>query len=118
SFTIDQPILRNFWIDSPRATILINKKNLQISEWQLRNQLITTIAAVEAAYYDLIFLRENVKVQRTALDLANQLLRENKKRVEVGALAPLDEKQAESQVAASLAALIEAEQNYAIQQNT
>lgn len=118
SLSFDQPLLRNFWIDAQRATIQINKKNLKSSEWQLRGQIISTIAAVEAAYYDLIFYRENVQVQRTALELANQLLRENKKRVEVGALAPLDEKQAESQVAASVAALIEAEQNYAIQQNT
>jgi outer membrane protein len=115
--TMRQPLLRDFWIDSPRRTILINKKNVSESEWQLRDRLIVTVSAVEQAYYNLIFLRESVKVQRTGLDLANQLLRENKKRVEVGALAPLDEKQAESEVARSVAALIEAEQNYAVQQN-
>lgn len=112
-----QPLLRDFWIDAPRRTILINRKNVNQSEWQLRDELIQTISAVEEAYYNLIFMREAVKVQRTGLDLANQLLRENKKRVEVGALAPLDEKQAESEVARSLAALIETEQNYAVQQN-
>src|SRR5262249_6694242 len=41
--------------------------------------------------------------------LAERLLAENKKRVEVGALAPLDEKQAESQVAGSRADLLAAE---------
>jgi outer membrane protein len=67
---------------------------------------------VEQAYYNLIFARENVKVQATALELASQLLRENKKRVEVGALAPLDEKQSEAEVASTRAALIEAERAF------
>src|SRR5688572_178378 len=63
-----QPLLRNFWIDANRAEIMVNKKRLQIAEWQFRRQLITTIASVEIAYYDLIRTRENIKVQRTALD--------------------------------------------------
>jgi outer membrane protein TolC len=117
SISLQQPLLRDFWIDQPRATILINKKNLQISEWQLRLQLITTIAAVENAYYDLIRARENIKVQRAALDYNNQLLRENKKRVEVGAMAPLDEKQAEAEVAQGVATLLQTEQAYAVALN-
>jgi outer membrane protein TolC len=114
---MDQPLLRNAWIDAERATIMINKKNLQISEWSLRDQFIQSIAQVESDYYDLIVFRELVQVQRTVLEANNQLLRENKKRVEVGAMAPLDEKSAESEVAKSVADLIQAEQNYAIQQN-
>jgi outer membrane protein TolC len=115
--SINQPLLRDFWIDQPRATIKINQKRLQISEWQLRAQLITTIGAVENAYYDLIRARENIKVQRSALEYNNQLLRENKKRVEVGALAPLDEKQAEAEVARGVATLLQTEQAYAVALN-
>ncbi|MGZ8939550.1 MAG: TolC family protein, partial [Limisphaerales bacterium] len=115
--SLRQPLLRNFWIDQPRATILINKKRLQISEWLLRAQLITTVSQVENAYFDLIRARENIKVQRAALDYNNQLLRENKKRVEVGALAPLDEKQAEAEVARGVAGLLSTEQAYALALN-
>ncbi|HTG42901.1 MAG TPA: TolC family protein, partial [Verrucomicrobiae bacterium] len=53
-----------------------------------------------------------------ALDYNNQLLRENKKRVEVGALAPLDEKQAEAEVARGVATLLQTEQSYAVALNT
>jgi outer membrane protein TolC len=115
---LQQPLLRDFWIDAPRMQIALNKRNLAISEWQLRDQLMQTITAVEEAYYNLIFMRENVRVQQTALKLANELLAANKKRVEVGQLAPLDERQAESQVASTVADLIEAERNYLVQQNT
>jgi outer membrane protein len=117
NFTVQQPLLRNFWIDQARMTIMVNKKRVKISEWQLRQQLIATISSVENAYYDLIRARENIKVQRAALDYNNQLLRENKKRVEVGALAPLDEKQAEAEVARGVAALLQTEQAYAVQLN-
>jgi len=114
TLNLRQPILRDFWIDAYRREILLDKKRLKISEWQLRDQLITTIALVETAYYTLIQSRENIKAQRAALDYANQLLRENKKRVEVGALAPLDEKQAEAEVASAVANLLVTEQNYAV----
>jgi outer membrane protein len=117
TLSLSQPLLRDFWIDQPRMTIMVNKKRVQISEWQLRQQLINTISAVESAYYDLIRARENIKVQRAALEYNNQLLRENKKRVEVGALAPLDEKQAEAEVARGVAALLQTEQVYALQLN-
>ena len=104
-----QPLLKNFWIDSTRLQIFLDKQNVKISELDLRSQLMTTITAVEEAYYDLIFALDNVKVQRNALELADQLVAENKKRVEVGAMAPLDAKQSESQAASSRADLLAAQ---------
>jgi outer membrane protein TolC len=115
--TLRQPLLKNFWIDSARANILIAKNRLKYSEQILRLQIMTTVTSVEQAYYNLIFARENVKVQETALQLAERLLWENKKKVEVGQMAPLDEKQAESQAAASKADLLAAQQALDAQEN-
>ncbi|MBM3881475.1 MAG: TolC family protein [Verrucomicrobia bacterium] len=111
---MSQPLLKNFWIDGARLNIRVNKNNLKISELTFEQQVMNTVAAVQQAYYSLIAARETVKVQEKALELAEQLLRENKKRVEVGVLAPLDEKQAESQVAASRADLLGAQSNLRI----
>jgi outer membrane protein TolC len=107
-FTVRQPLLKNFWIDSTRLQILLDKGSLKQSELDVRLQVMTTVTAVEEAYYNLIFSQENIKVQQKALELAERLVAENKKRVEVGALAPLDEKQAESQAAGSRADLLSA----------
>jgi outer membrane protein len=104
-----QPLLKNFWIDNTRLQIQLDKRDLKISQEDFRDQLMTTITDVEQAYYEVIFAQENVRVQQSALELADRLLAENKKRVELGALAPLDEKQAESQVASSRADLLQAE---------
>ena len=114
---LDQPLLRDFWIDAGRAQILINKKALKISELGLMHQLMVTISNVEQAYYNLIFAGESVKVQEKARELFERLLMETRKKVEVGSLAVLDEKQAESQVATSKADLLATRRNLAVQEN-
>jgi len=115
--TLKQPLLRNFWIDAPRLNIRINKKNLKIAELALRQQIMNTVAKVEIAYYELIFTREKVKVEEKALELARQLLADNRMRLEAGKLRPLEEKQSEAQVAAIEADLIAARQARIEQQN-
>jgi len=114
---LSQPRLKNFWIDGTRLRISVAKNRLTWSEQGLRLRLMDNIHLVELAYYDLIAARENVKVQEQALQLADRLLAENKRRVEVGALAPLDEKQAASQVAARRADLQAAQARLAVAQN-
>ncbi len=117
SVTLDvtQPLLKNFWIDQPRLTIRVAKNRLKSSELALKLKIMTTLTAVEQAYYDLIAMREQVKVQEMALELALRLVEENRKRVEVGTMAPLDEQQAEAQAAAIRADLISARNALAIQ---
>jgi outer membrane protein TolC len=118
SIQLRQPLLKNFWIDGTRLTIELNEKQLGVSQLTLELQIMTTVTAVETAYYDLILAEDSVRVQEKALQLAERLLAENKKRVEVGAMAPLDEKQAEAQVATTRADLLAAQRLLAVQQNT
>jgi outer membrane protein TolC len=106
--SLRQPLLKNLWIDSTRLAVLLDKSNLRMSVLDLRNQIMTTVTTVEKAYYDLIYDQENIKVQQKAVELAERQLMENRKRVEVGTMAPLDEKQAESLAAQSRADLIAA----------
>jgi outer membrane protein len=115
--SLDQPLLKNFWIDNNRLQIKLSKANLKISEQSLSLQIMQTVTAVMTNYYSLLYARGNVDAQATAYKLAEQLVAENVKRVEVGALAPLDEKQSESQAAASLAALQAAQQALVVQEN-
>ncbi len=115
---LTQPLLKNLWIDAPRLSVRTGRLDLNISRHRLRDTLIQTVTAVENAYFDLIFAAKNVEVQRKSLELAEQLLEDNRKRVKVGAMAPLEEKQAESQVAARKADLISALQNLGTRQNT
>jgi outer membrane protein TolC len=118
SIQLTQPLLKNFSIDTTRHTILVSRKDLKKSEQDVVHQIISTVTSVQQAYYELIYARENVKVLEKSLELAQQLLSENKKRVEVGVLAPLDEKQAESQVASAKADVLTGRLGYETAQNT
>jgi outer membrane protein TolC len=117
---VTQPLLKNFWIDSTRLTILVAKNRLKYSEQALRLQIITTVTAVENAYYELIFARENVKVQQEALVLAQTQLDDDKRRMAVGTVAERGGtiEQDEAQVALSQANLIAAQNTLSVDQNT
>jgi outer membrane protein len=108
SFSIDQPLLKNFWIDSTRLGIRVAKNRLKYSELALKFQIMQTATTLEQAYYDLIYDRQNVVVQEKAVELAERLVAENKKKLEVGTMAPLDLQSAEAQAATSRAAVIAA----------
>ena len=115
--SLTQPLLRNLSIDSGRLTILVAKKDLKISELGLSRDVMVVVTDVEKVYYELIAAEESVKVQEKAVQLAEKLYEENRKRVEVGALAPLDEKQSLSRVATSKADLQSARQALATSEN-
>lgn len=115
---LTQPLLKNFWIDNTRLQIKVAKNTLKQSEQGLRQQLITSVTAVENAYYELIYARENLVVEQQALNLAQTQLDQDKQRVQVGSLAPLDVQQDEAQVAQSKANLIAAQYTLAQDQNT
>lgn len=105
-----QALLRDFWTDSNRVQISIAKKDLKISEQVVRLQLMSTVLEVELAYYDLIYASENVKVRQSALDLANELLTDDRRRIAASAMVPLDEKLAESKVESAKADLLAAQE--------
>src|SRR5208337_5082923 len=84
----------------------------------LRQQMITSVTAVENAYYELIYAQENVKVQQEALNLAQTQLDQDKQRVQIGTMTQLDQQQDEAQVASSKANLIAAQSTLTTDQNT
>jgi outer membrane protein TolC len=116
-FVVSQPLLKNLWIDQARLNIRVGKNRLKYSEQTLRLQIMQTITTLEQAYNILIYNRENVVVQEQALQAAQRLVAENRKKVEVGSLAPLDLESAEAQAASNDANLIAARSALAVQEN-
>jgi HAE1 family hydrophobic/amphiphilic exporter-1 len=116
--SVTQPLLQNFWIDSTRLTIKVNKNRLQQSQQVFRGQVITSITAVQIAYYELIFALENLKVQQEALELSQTQLDQDKQRLAIGTLAQLSVSQDQSQVAQNRANVISAQSTLETDQNT
>ena len=94
-----QPLLRNYKIDGVRQQVMINKKNREISDVQLQQSIAVTTRNVKNAYWDLVYAINNLAVQQQSLQLAQQQYRDNRARVEIGTMAPLDIVQAEAEVA-------------------
>lgn len=89
-FSFDQPLLRNFGVDINRRNVNVARNTLGFSREAFRTVLTNTVLAVEQAYYDLIFARQNLEVQRQSLFLAKDQERITQIRIDVGASAPLD----------------------------
>jgi outer membrane protein len=104
-----QPLLRNFKIDGVRQQLLVSQKNREIADTQLQQSIAVTVRNVRNAYYDLMGAIASLAVQRQSLDLARQSLKDNRARVEIGTMAPLDIVQAEAEVATREEAVILAE---------
>ena len=60
--------------------------------------MINIISQVQSAYWDLVYARKNLEVQKDAVKQARAQLESNKHQVEAGTLAPLDVVSAETQV--------------------
>jgi outer membrane protein TolC len=94
-----QPLLRDFSIDNTRQQLVITQLNQDISEIQLQATIINTLSNVRNAYWDFVFAVQSVEVARRSVELAEQLVRDNQTRVEVGTMAPIDVIQAQAQAA-------------------
>jgi outer membrane protein TolC len=104
-----QPLLRNFRIDQTRSTLMIQTLQAQITDLNLRSILTITEAAVRNAYWDLVFAIDNVEAARRNLELSAKLVQDNRAKVEIGTMAPIDVVQAQAEEATRRQALVTAE---------
>jgi outer membrane protein len=94
-----QPILRGFRIDGVRSQLIVTKLNQEMSEINLRATVTSTLANVRNAYWDLVYAIQAVEVAERSLALATKLVEDNRSRVEVGTMAPIDVVQAQAEEA-------------------
>ena len=109
AFTLTQPLLRGFRIDNNRQQLVVTGLNRDASEIQLRGTIASTLANVRNAYWELVYAIQALDVARGSLDLATKLVTDNRARVEVGALAPLDVVQAQAEEATRRQAVAQAD---------
>jgi outer membrane protein TolC len=106
SVSITQPLLNGYGLAMGTRNIRIAKNNRKIADWAFAAQAITTITNTITAYWELVYARENVRVNQQAVTVAEKLYEDNKKQLEIGSLAPLDVTRSESELAADTASLI------------
>jgi outer membrane protein len=118
SFTFTQPLMRNFRIDANRRSILINKKNMDLSDSQFRQRVIDIISSVQRAYWDLVFAIKNEQIARDTVELTRTQLSNNQKQVEAGTLAPIELRSTEAALEARKGDVVLALQAITTAENT
>lgn len=109
NFNYTQPLLRNFTIDSTRQQLALGQKQAEIVDVQLQQQITQTSRNVRNAYYDLVGAIAQLGVARASLQLAQQQLKDNETKVEVGTMAPIDITEAQAEVSQREEAVIVSE---------
>ena len=98
-FSYVQPLLRNLGRAANRWRILVARNGVEAGESRYRLQVLETLGAAEKAYWDLHFALMDLRTQRASLQLAKDFLEQNRIKVRVGTLAPIEITQAEAGVA-------------------
>ena len=110
AITLQQPLLRNLWIDKYRQTILLRQKDLKISELAMRARVMNLIYSIQQAYYELIYQKEQVEVQEQALNLVDQLAVTTRHQIEIGSSAAVELPQVQAQEESVRTALVSSQQ--------
>jgi len=115
---LTQPLLNGFGRTVNQRYILEAKNTVKVGESQLAQQVISTVTQVATDYWELVFARENVKVEQVAVAADEQLYENNKKQLEIGTMAPLDVITAQSQLASDQQALVQAQTTQLLDETT
>lgn len=108
-FNVSQPLLRNRGLLPQKAPLVIARRNYQQSRHTFLGQVQDSISNAVNRYWDVVESRDNLKVLRKSLELAEETYKLDKRKLELGALPPLDIYRSESQVANRRVQVIQAE---------
>jgi outer membrane protein TolC len=99
SVTVQHNLLQGFGVAVNERSIVVARNNLAMSDLGFRTTVLRTIATVLNNYWALVGDYEDLKAKQDALTTAQQFVSENRKRVDLGALAPIDLVTSRSQLA-------------------
>ena len=106
SLSITQNLLNGFGLAVNRRAYHKARNNLKANDLTFEQQVIATVANVVNLYYDLVTFNDDLKIDRQTFELDTRLYQDNKKRAELGAIAPIDVIQAEADMKAAQQAVV------------
>jgi outer membrane protein TolC len=104
-----QSLLRNFGREATASNLIVAQYGSKAADYAFKLAVINQVAATDSAYWDVVFAKRNLENKRQALALAQQQLKENQIRVQVGTMAPIEVTSSEASVAQAEQDIITAE---------
>ncbi|MCP4640890.1 MAG: TolC family protein [bacterium] len=108
SLSLTQPLLRGRGKNANMARIRQAVNSRRSGEHQLEQQVMTTMADVVKAYWDLVGAVDQVRVREESLQNAERLLQINERRLEIGTGAAIEVLQAKAALAGRVSDLVSA----------
>ncbi|HZR83760.1 MAG TPA: TolC family protein [Candidatus Binatia bacterium] len=99
SVTLNQPLLRDFGLYFTRLRIDIAEVATDAAIEDYRAAVADFITRVIRGYWDVVLTNEVLRVRQDSLALAQQTVRDNRTRVDVGVLPPVAVKESEAEAA-------------------
>jgi outer membrane protein len=116
SLSIQHNLLRGFGVAVNARSITVARINLKNTELQFKGQVIGVVSQVLTAYYALGADQDNIRAKQAAMETAQQLSTNVREQIRIGSLAPLEQTNAEAQLAVSRRDLVDAESALAQQE--
>lgn len=99
SFNFTQPLWRDLRIDTGRRSLMVARKNRELSTERLRQRAIERVTIAIEYYWELVYAWQNMEVQNEGVRLATEQYQSNRRQSEQGLLAPIEVVAAEREVA-------------------
>lgn len=116
SLSFQHNFLQGFGTAVNSRFITAARATLKADDLTFKGEVISVVANVLSLYYGLVADYQDVKARESAFTVAQQFFENNKKEVQIGAMAPLDVTTAEAQVASSQQDLVVSQTNLQQQQ--
>lgn len=111
TLNIRQPLLSGYGPAVSKARRRLSKISLEQAQLNFQATVLSIINGAESAYHSLVFAQEQRAVRKAALELAKNLLEENKAKEQTGIATSLDVLQAQVGVANATDRLLRAEKS-------
>ena len=111
TLSFNQPLMQGFGIELNSRNLIQAKDDREIADIAFSQQVMATVAQVEDIYWNVVTANESVKVAQEAVDLAQKILNDTQRQVEIGTMAPLQVTQAKATLATDQQTLIAAQTN-------
>ncbi len=108
---ITQNLLQGFGSAVNGRNIRVQRNNVKVTDLQFKQQVITTVSAALNLYWDLVAFGEDLRARQQEVSTAQQLLEDNKRQVQIGALAEIEITRAEAQLYSSQQDLVVSQTN-------
>ncbi|HEY6466035.1 MAG TPA: TolC family protein [Candidatus Acidoferrales bacterium] len=107
--TLTQPLLNGFGYVPNERYIIEAKNTVRVGEWQFKLAAINDVTTTATDYWNLVYARQNVTVEQQTVSVDQQLYNDNKDKLRIGTMSPLDVLTAQSQLASDQQQLVVAQ---------